>query len=61
MAHLEVKRKSRSNWLVWLIIIIIVIALAAFGYQRYYGGGNTVAKTDSGKTTSDSVATHGAK
>jgi hypothetical protein len=62
MAHLEVKRKSRSNWWLWLILIIIVIAVAAFCYQRYYAGDTTMTTTDSTKiTTHDSTATPRAK
>jgi hypothetical protein len=63
MAHLEVKRKRRSNWWLWLIILIIVVAVGAFCYQRYYTGGTTVSTTDTIKTTitHDSTATPKAK
>jgi hypothetical protein len=63
MAHLEVKPRSRSNWLIWLIIIIIV-AVAAYLAWNKFGNQRSVliTKTDSTKTTTtDSVAAQPAK
>ena len=42
MAHLEVKPRSRSNWVIWLIIIIWVVA-TAFVFWNQYGQGKITA------------------
>lgn len=60
MAHLEVEPKGRSNWWLWLIIIIIIIAIAAYFFKGYQDG-KMVSKTDSTKTTTDSLASRPAK
>jgi uncharacterized protein (UPF0333 family) len=62
MAHLEVKPRSRSNWLIWLIIIIIIAVVAYFLWSGYTDSKSTlITKTDSTKTTTDSAATRPAK
>jgi uncharacterized protein (UPF0333 family) len=62
MAHLEVKPRSRSNWLIWLIIIIVIAVVAYFLWSGYNDSKSTlITKTDSTKTTTDSAATRPAK
>ncbi len=63
MAHLEVKPRSRSNWLIWLIVIIIAAVVAYFVWSGYKDGKSVlITKTDSTKTTTtDSVTAQPAK
>lgn len=63
MAHLEVKPRGRSNWLIWLIIIIIIAIAAYFVWNGYNDGKSVlITKTDSTKTTTtDSAAVRPAK
>jgi hypothetical protein len=55
MAHLEVKRKSRSLWWLWVVIIIIIIASAAFCYQHYYKSQANSPNADTTGTTKTST------
>jgi len=53
MAHLEVKPRSRSGALVWIIIIILVavIAAAVYYFVGEHDGKVTLAHSDTTKTT----------
>ncbi|RNL54590.1 hypothetical protein [Pedobacter jejuensis] len=46
MAHLEVERKPKRPWWVWLLIILLLIALAVLIFNRYNSNGEKSA-TDS--------------
>ena len=46
MAHLEVERKPKRPWWVWLLIILLLIALAVLLFNRYNSNGERSA-TDS--------------
>ena len=35
MAHLEVKRRSRSLWWLWVIIVILIAAAAVYYFEVY--------------------------
>jgi hypothetical protein len=53
MAHLEVKPRSRSGALIWIIIIILVavIAAAVYYFMGEHDGKATFARSDTTKTT----------
>ncbi|HEY4322621.1 MAG TPA: hypothetical protein VGN20_01510 [Mucilaginibacter sp.] len=53
MAHLEVKRKSRSSLWLWLIIVIIILAAVAYWYTQYYRAPTALIMNNESKTTAN--------
>lgn len=53
MAHLEVERKPKRPWWVWLLIILLLIALAVLMFNRYH--------SSDAQTALNSVSVSGSK